>query len=137
MLPWSETLAEVSRARLGLVPVLADGYGELLLPTKLLECAWLGVPAVCSQLPAMEAYFPPGAVAYARPGDPEDLARQVGRLLARPALAEEQARRASAIARELAWERVRDRYLEALGLAPGVSVAAGPVPEGREAAVTR
>ena len=119
MLPWAGTLAEVSRARLGIVPVLADGYGELLLPTKLLEYAWLGVPAVCSRLPAMEAYFPPDAVAYARAGDPEDLARQIDALLGRPAAAEARARRASEIARGLAWERVRGDYLAALGLPAG------------------
>jgi len=116
MLPWSDTLAEVSRARLGIVPVLADGYGELLLPTKLLELAWLGVPAVCSRLPAMEAYFPPDAVAYVRPGDAGDLAAQVDALLRRPAEAEARAARASEIARGLAWERVRPEYLAALGL---------------------
>ncbi|HYW27762.1 MAG TPA: glycosyltransferase [Terriglobales bacterium] len=115
--PWSEALAEVSRARLGLVPIIADGYGQLLLPTKLLEYAWLGVPAVSSRLPAIEAYFPSSAVTYARPGDPEDLAAQVDLLLRRPAAADAQARRASEIAYELAWERVRDRYLGALGLA--------------------
>jgi glycosyltransferase involved in cell wall biosynthesis len=115
-LSWAGTLAEVSRARLGIVPVLADGYGELLLPTKLLEYAWLGVPAVCSRLPAMEAYFPPDAVAYARPGDPEDLAGQIDGLLRRPDEAEARARRASEIARGLAWEQVRGDYLAALGL---------------------
>ena len=116
-LPWSEALAEVSRAQLGLVPVVPDGYGQLLLPTKLLEYAWLGVPAVSSRLPAIEAYFPSDALAYARPGDPEDLAAQVDRLLRQPAAAEAQALRASEVARELAWEHVRDRYLGALGLA--------------------
>jgi glycosyltransferase involved in cell wall biosynthesis len=118
LLPWPETLAEVSRADLGLVPVIADGYGQLLLPTKLLEYAWLGVPAVCSRLPAIEAYFPPDALAYAKPGDPEDLAAQVDRLLREPSVARAQACRASEIARELAWERMRVRYLGALGLTP-------------------
>jgi glycosyltransferase involved in cell wall biosynthesis len=115
--PWSEALAEVSRARLGLVPIVPDGYGQLLLPTKLLEYAWLGVPAVSSRLPAIEAYFPASALAYARPGDPEDLAAQVDLLLRQPAAAEAQAGRASEVARELAWERMRDGYLGALGLA--------------------
>ena len=118
ILPWPETLAEVSRARLGIVAVIADGYGQLMLPTKLLEYAWLGVPAVCSRLAAIEAYFPPDALAYAEPGDPVDLAAQIDRLLRRPSVAKEQARRASEIARELAWERMRDRYLGALGLTP-------------------
>jgi glycosyltransferase involved in cell wall biosynthesis len=116
LLPWSRTLEEVGRARLGLVPILADGYGELLLPTKLLEYAWLGVPAVSSRLPAIQAYFPPDALAYAAPGDAADLAAQVDRLLREPDAAERQAVRASLIARDLGWERVRGTYLAALGV---------------------
>lgn len=115
-LPWAETQQQVRSATLGIVAVLADGYGQLLLPTKLLEYARSGVPAVCSRLPAIEAYFPPDAVAYFQAGDERDLAAQVARLLDDPALARRHASRAAETARALAWDHVRLDYLRALGL---------------------
>jgi glycosyltransferase involved in cell wall biosynthesis len=115
-LPWTETIAQVRGAVVGMVAVIADGYGELLLPTKLLEYARFGVPAVCSRLPVIEHYFPPDSVAYFAAGDPADLACQLDRLVGDPAGAREQAERAGAVAEALAWARMRGAYLEALGL---------------------
>jgi glycosyltransferase involved in cell wall biosynthesis len=115
-LSWTNTLEEVRRATLGIVAVRADGYGELLLPTKLLEYCRLGVPAVCSRLPAIEAYFPPDTVSYFRPGDEEDLAAQVLRLLRDPERARLQAARALGVATGMSWDQVRVDYLRALGL---------------------
>jgi glycosyltransferase involved in cell wall biosynthesis len=125
-LPWAKGLERVRRATLCLVPVLGDGYGRFLLPTKLLEAVQLGVPVVCSRLPAIEAYFPEG-VSYARSGDARDLADRIHELLSDPERACRQAERAAELGAELAWERVRERYLEALGLAlpePVVGTAA-------------
>jgi glycosyltransferase involved in cell wall biosynthesis len=124
-LPWGETLAQVRRAAVGIVAVLDDGYGQLLLPTKLLEYARLGVPAVCARLAAVEAYFPPGSIAYFPPGDAAGLAAQVERLLRDPDAARAQARRAREVVDALRWERMRDRYVEALGLAGPAPVADG------------
>jgi glycosyltransferase involved in cell wall biosynthesis len=115
-LPWAEALDEVRRATLGIVAIVPDGYGQLLLPTKLLEYARLGVPAVCSRLPAIQAYFPHDSLAYFRPGDERELAAQAERLLRDPELACRLARRAEETARGMAWEHVRFDYLAALGL---------------------
>lgn len=116
-LPWEETRKEVLRARLGIVAVLADGYGELMLPIKLLEYTQFGVPAVCSRLPAIEAYFSADSVSYFRPGDEHDLASRVRDLLGDPGRARRQAEQAEAAARRIGWEHVREDYLRALGLA--------------------
>ena len=112
--PWEEAMRILRGASVGLVPVIADGYGELLLPTKILEYASLGVPVVSARLPTLLEHFPPGSVAYHEPGDSAGLAAQVDRLLSDPGLARAQSRRARRIARELSWERVRDVYVSAL-----------------------
>jgi glycosyltransferase involved in cell wall biosynthesis len=122
-LPWTETIAQIRGAVAGMVAVVADGYGELLLPTKLLEYARFGVPAVCSRLPVIEHYFPADSVAYFAAGDHSELAAQLDRLLGDPAGAREQAERALEVARRLGWERMRGRYFEALGLGRPVEPA--------------
>jgi glycosyltransferase involved in cell wall biosynthesis len=115
-LPWPEAIDQVRGAAAGIVSVVADGYGEVLLPTKLLEYASLGVPAICARLPAIEDYFPENSISYFHPGVPEQLADQVDRLLSDPARASAQAQRAGEISMTLAWESMRDAYLQALGL---------------------
>jgi glycosyltransferase involved in cell wall biosynthesis len=117
-LPWDEMMDRVARATLGIVPILADGYGELVLPNKILEFAALGIPTVCSRLPGIEEHFPDDSLAYFEPGDAGGLAAQVDRLLANPDDAGRQARNAKKAMAALAWEAVSPRFLEALGLTP-------------------
>lgn len=115
-LPWADTIAELRQATIGVVGVVPDGYGQLLLPAKLLEYAHVGVPVVCSRLPAIEAYFGPDALAYATPGDPANMAMQIDRLLRDPEAARRQAHRAAETAERLASKPMRLDYLSALGL---------------------
>jgi glycosyltransferase involved in cell wall biosynthesis len=129
-MPWPETIKEIRRAAVGIVSVVADGYGQILLPTKLLEYAALGVPTVCARLPAVEDYFPEDSVSYFEPGDAGQLSAQLDRLLGDQSLASKQACRAAEIAAELAWDRMQDVYVRALGL-PG---RAAPRPALAEAA---
>ena len=112
--PWEVAMDYARGASVGLVPVVADGYGELLLPTKLLEFAALGVPVACARLPAIAEHFPPEAVAYFEPGDADGLAQQVDALLRDPEWSWRQAQAAREAALDLSWERVGPRYLAAL-----------------------
>jgi glycosyltransferase involved in cell wall biosynthesis len=114
--PWDRAMDRVRRATLGIAPILADGYGDMLLPNKILEFAALQIPMVCSRLPSVEEHFPRDAVAYFEPGDAAGLAAQVARLLEDPATAREQARQARAAMAELAWESAAPRYLDVLGI---------------------
>jgi len=115
--PWVQTMTRVSRATIGLVPILADGYGELLLPNKLLEYVALGVPVVCSRLAAIAEHFPPDALAYFEPGDAAGLADRISRLLRDPDAMSRQVERARRALEHLSWESAAPRYLEALGIA--------------------
>ncbi|TMC25499.1 MAG: glycosyltransferase family 4 protein, partial [Chloroflexi bacterium] len=63
-LPWYEMIDRVRQATLGIVPILADGYGDLVLPNKILEFAALRIPTVCSRLPSIEEQFGPDTLAY-------------------------------------------------------------------------
>jgi glycosyltransferase involved in cell wall biosynthesis len=128
-LPWEEMIERVGQATIGLAPILADGYGDLVLPNKILEFAAIGLPAVCSRLPIIEEYFPPDSIAYCEPGDAGSLAAQVRRLLADPEAARDQARRARLAMTDLAWESVSQRYLKVLGVATDRAPAAGTRPD--------
>jgi glycosyltransferase involved in cell wall biosynthesis len=114
-MPWASAMARVRKASVGLVTVLADGYGELLLPNKLLDYVSQGVPAVCSRLPTISEYFPPDGIAYFEPGDEVGLAEEVNRLLRHPEEAAEQVRHAREAFARISWETVSGQYLEALG----------------------
>jgi glycosyltransferase involved in cell wall biosynthesis len=115
-LPWNDAMARIRQASVGIVAVLDDGYGRLMLPMKLLDYASQGVPAVCSRLEAVEEYFAPGTVAYFEPGDAADLAENIERMLTDRQAASVQAQRAQAVLERLSWESVSDRYLGVLGV---------------------
>lgn len=74
----AEALPDViAAADLGTVPYRDDVFTDGLVPTKLLEYAAMGLPAVAARTSAIEATFGDSAVAYFTPGDVEDLARAI------------------------------------------------------------
>jgi glycosyltransferase involved in cell wall biosynthesis len=117
--PWSAAMAEIQQAAVGIVAIVADGYGELLLPTKLLEYADREVPVVCANLPTIAYHFPADSLGYFDPGDASGLAAQADRLLRDPKEARRQAERAKLAMRTLSWDTLAPRYMAALGVDGG------------------
>jgi glycosyltransferase involved in cell wall biosynthesis len=120
-LPWDEAMAQICRAAVGLVAVVPDGYGHLLLPTKLMEYVVHGVPVVASRLTTIEEYFPEGTVAYFEPGVARSMAAAIDALLRDPEGARRQAARALETIRSVGWPAVAGRYLSGLGRAPATA----------------
>lgn len=113
-LPWEEAMRQVRASTIGLVTVIPDGYGELLLPTKLLEMVEQRVPVVCARLPAIVECFGETALSYFTPGDPASLAKNIDRLLRDAELRQVLASRALAAAAGSRWAEVAGRYVAAL-----------------------
>jgi glycosyltransferase involved in cell wall biosynthesis len=76
-----EQLPEIiNTGDVGLAPYRDDVFTRGIVPTKLMEYAALGMPAIAARTPAIEAYFHDSMVEFFTPGDEDDLARCILRL---------------------------------------------------------
>jgi len=73
--PVEELPAIIGAADIGIVPYRDDVFTDALLPTKLMEYAALGLPAIAARTTAIEACFSGTMVEFFEPGDVDDLAR--------------------------------------------------------------
>lgn len=78
--PMEELPALIATADLGLIPYRRDVFTDGILPTKLMEYAALGVPAIAARTLAIEAYFDESMVQFINPGDLDDLTRCIREL---------------------------------------------------------
>lgn len=109
--PFESIPAAIAAADIGLAPTHLDSYTRFSLSTKIFEYGAMAKPVVATRLPLVEATFGPASVAVYEPGDPDDLASAILRLVDDPA---ERARRVaatSALVADLAWERTSRDYL--------------------------
>jgi glycosyltransferase involved in cell wall biosynthesis len=72
--PTAELPKIIKRADLGIVPYRNGVFTGGILPTKLMEYAALGIPAVVARTPAAAAYFDETIVQFFTPGDVDELA---------------------------------------------------------------
>ena len=113
-IPLAAVPEAIARADIGLAPTRRDAFTDASLSTKILEYAAMRRAAVASRLPLVERTFPDSAVATYSPGDPDELAGQLLRLVDDPAARQAAVERAAALVADMAWEHDAVAYLALL-----------------------
>lgn len=106
--PHDQALSYMSLSDIGPVTYQRNPLTELALPTKALEYAAAGKPLVIANLGAVRRIFGDAALYYA-PGNADDLATQIARLLDDPVLRRGLVDKASAVLASCSWETMLGR----------------------------
>jgi glycosyltransferase involved in cell wall biosynthesis len=96
---------------LGVVPYRADAFTDGLLPTKLMEYAALGLPAVAARTTAIQAYFSDANTEFFEPGDVDDLSRCIIDLYHNPDRMAALARGSENFNQRYNWTKISKEYL--------------------------
>ncbi|RLC80059.1 MAG: hypothetical protein DRI81_04605 [Chloroflexi bacterium] len=108
----AEELPKIIRtANLGIVPYRNDVFTDGLLPTKLMEYAALGLPAIAARTTAIEACFSDTMVEFFEPGDVDDLAHCIRVLYENPERLEELAQRSERFNQQYSWAKIGAEYV--------------------------
>jgi glycosyltransferase involved in cell wall biosynthesis len=110
---WDALPQELSMMDVGVVANRASLATHLMLPSKLIDYASLGIPAVVPKLRAIEYYFTSDMVAYFEPEDIEGMARAVLSLYWSKARRQQQAANARRFQETYKWStnhELRDLY---------------------------
>jgi len=109
--PTEELPGIIRSAQVGIVPYRNDIFTDGLLPTKLMEYAALGLPAIASRTTAIEAYFSDTMVEFFNPGDVEDLARCIRTLWNSPKRLAELAQGSKKFMQRYNWSQISADYV--------------------------
>jgi len=119
-----ELPAIILSCNLGVVPYRTDVFTDGLLPTKLMEYAALGMPAVAARTTAIQAYFSDTITEFFKPGDAADLARCILMLYHNPLRLAELAHGSLKFREKYNWTRIGSEYValvERIGRKQGLS----------------
>jgi glycosyltransferase involved in cell wall biosynthesis len=111
-MPVEELPQLILTADVGVAPYRTDVFTDGIVPTKLMEYAALGLPAIASCTSAVKAYFQETMVEFFTPGDVDDLARCLLTLYHDRSRLEELARGAEVFNQRYNWEKLGNEYVD-------------------------
>lgn len=103
-------------AHVGLAPYRSDLFTDGIVPTKLMEYAALGMPAIAARTSAIQAYFEGTMVEFFTPGDVDDLARCLLVLYRDRNHLAKLAHGAEAFNQRYNWEKLSHEYVNLIDL---------------------
>jgi glycosyltransferase involved in cell wall biosynthesis len=107
-----EELPDIIRScNLGVVPYQSDVFTDGLLPTKLMEYAALGLPAIASRTTAIKAYFSDTNTEFFEPGNANDLAQRIRYLYGNPVRLAELSQGSQKFNQRYNWSKVGADYV--------------------------
>ncbi|MBM4118099.1 glycosyltransferase family 4 protein [bacterium] len=112
MVPVEALPALLAEADLGIIPTREEIGTRYMLPTKLLEYAALGIPAVVAPTHTIRYYFDESQVAFFTPGSPESLAETILALYRDPERRAQLAAGAARFGERYAWAQHKQVYLD-------------------------
>ena len=125
-IPIEAVPAAIAAADIGLAPTRRNDFTDFSLSTKAFEYAAMGRTVVASRLPMVERTFADDVVTY-NPGDADDLAATLLRVVDAPVERDARVVRALGRVRDLGWEQESARYLALVDrLARGSHAARSP-----------
>jgi glycosyltransferase involved in cell wall biosynthesis len=99
-------------ADLGVVPYRRDVFTDEILPTKLMEYAAMGIPAIAARTSGISAYFDENMVQFFKPEDVQDLSRAILLLYRDRVRLAQLARNSDSFNQRYSWEKVASQYVE-------------------------
>lgn len=109
-IPLEEVPAAIAAADVGLAPTRRSPFTDYSLSTKAYEYAAMGKPVVATRLPMVVRTFGHDVVTY-EPGDADDLARAIRRIVDDPSGREARVARALDRVQRLSWDVESVQYL--------------------------
>jgi glycosyltransferase involved in cell wall biosynthesis len=123
----AEELPEIIRScDIGIAPIRNDVFTEYALPTKLMEYAAMGIPAIAGGTPVNREYFSNTNTEFFEPGNAEDLARCILMLYQNPDRLKELSLKSQNFNQRYNWPKISAEYVSLVnrlgGVEPGIDI---------------